>query len=126
MAAVSKEAKAHKSNSDKESYRWYREHGICPRCKKRFNKPGRVHCEVCLADMVRSKDERDPGGENRKVYDQDRRARLKAKGLCPVCGKRKPAEGRVECAICRQSKWDSQKKYRIHQRTLEEGENARP
>jgi predicted amidophosphoribosyltransferase len=124
MAAVSRKAKANKSKSDKESYRWYREHGICPRCKKRFNKPGRVHCEVCLAKMVRSKNKRDPGGENRKVYDQDRRARLKAKGLCPVCGKRKPAEGRIECAICRQNKWDSQRKFYIHKRTLEEGEHA--
>ena len=125
MTAVSREAKANKSKYDHESREWYKDHGICPRCKKRFNKPGRVHCEVCLAEMVRSKNRRDPGGENRKVYDQDRRARLKAKGLCPVCGKRKPAEGRVECAICRQNKWDSQKKYRIHQRTLEDGENAR-
>lgn len=30
-------------------YRWYADHGICPRCRVNPVAPGRRHCEACLA-----------------------------------------------------------------------------
>ena len=121
MGAVSKRAKANKRKADHERDEWYKSQGICPRCTVRWCKPGYVHCEICLKQMRAAKDRRDPTGDGKRAYDHERRAKLMAKGLCPVCGKYKPIEGRTECAVCRQRKRDSQLKYRMHQKTVKEG-----
>lgn len=118
MGTASKKAKAIRAKYDHESYEWYKSHGICPRCKKQYNKPGRVHCEACLAELLRKKWKRDPTGEIKRQRDKERRQEAQEKGLCTVCKKRKPPDGRLECEVCRQRKRDSQKKIRIHQRIL--------
>ena len=125
MGAVSKRAIAYKKKADHERDEWYKSQGICPRCAQRWCKPGYVHCETCLAQMRAAKKRRDPTGVDKKAYDRGRRETLIAQGLCPVCGKRKPAEGRIECPVCRQRKQDSQWKFRIKQRIEREAQKAR-
>ena len=114
MPAVSKQAKANVKKREHELDEWYKSHGLCPRCHgKHYCKPGYVHCEECLAKIRETKHRRDPTGEIEKQNNLNRRQRLIEQGLCPVCGKRKPVEGRVECARCRQNKNDSQRKFRL-------------
>ena len=37
-----------------ENYKYYKEHGICPQCGIREHAPGRVRCEICLAQNAES------------------------------------------------------------------------
>ena len=121
MGAVSECAKANKRQADHDRDEWYKSRGICPRCTRNYCKPGYVHCEECLKAMRDAKRRRDPTGEHEKAYNRERRQQLIAKGLCPVCGKRKHAPGIQKCATCRQNAWDSIKKLRMHQKTVKGG-----
>ena len=116
MGAVSERAKANKRKADRDRDKWYKSHGICPRCAKRYCKPGYTHCEECLAQMLAAKRQRDPTGEKERAYDKERYKRLKEQGICTVCGKRPAADGIQKCAICRQNALDSKRKLRINQR----------
>lgn len=122
MGAVSKMAKENKRKSDRESYRWYAAAGICPRCHS-WCKPGRVHCEKCLAEMIAKSKERDPTGEIKRKQDRERARKRVEAGLCPKCGKKKPDNGVQLCDACRQAARDSKIKMKIkrHTKLIEQG-----
>lgn len=100
MPAKSPEALEHARQYHKDRYEWYKEHGICTRCLTRWCAPGKIYCEQCIRDVRIIADKHDPGRVQRRQYNRDRRARLKAEGLCIECGKRKPPSGHVRCNVC--------------------------
>lgn len=125
MPAKSAEAKARQIETDKERYRWYREHGICPRCGQRYADPGVVYCGPCRKRIAILTDRNDPGRINRNAYNQQRRAKLKSDGICTDCGKAPAEEGHVRCAHCEQKARESRKRYGIIQKIEREAREAR-
>jgi len=117
MSAVSKAAREHQYKTAMERYFWYKDAGICPRCL-RYSEPGKVYCKACYEKNRRKAAERDPTGEAKAKYMRERRARLKAEGICTDCGKRPAMEGKTRCMKCMERAQDSRIKYNIHQRTL--------
>lgn len=93
---------------DKESYRWYKAHNICPNCCKENAKPGRVFCESCLEkDRVRQAKHRQKNGgltDREKTVKKSAYTRLmerrKAENLCVRCGSPKEDNGRQYCNSC--------------------------
>lgn len=120
MGAVTKEAKERHKQMHEELRQWYKEHGICPRCKA-WSEPGRVYCKNCMKKIIARQRKRDPTGEQHRAYSKERRARLKAAGMCTYCGKKPAVEGQVLCPSCKAKNKESQIKYKIHQRTVKEG-----
>jgi len=117
MGAVSKKARRNQYRSAMERYYWYKAAGICPRCLK-YSVPGMVYCADCYEKNRRHATEKDPDHAKKNAYAKERRAKLKAEGLCVDCGKRKAMDGRIRCAKCHATAQDSRIKYKIHQRTL--------
>jgi len=93
-----------------------REEGICTECGKTWAEPGKSMCKACL-EALRERERRNDPDHARKYAL--RKARIDA-GLCIDCG-RKTVEGRTRCERCREMRRDSERKYRIHQRTLKKG-----
>lgn len=124
MAAVSKEAKERHERLHNELRQWYKEHGLCPRCKEP-SEPGRVYCKSCMAVIRARQDMRDPGHEKRNAYSRERRAKLKAAGMCTYCGKNKAVDGQVLCPKCKKKNAESQLLYNIRRRMKREAENER-
>lgn len=122
MPAKSEAAKRHNDELHHESYLWYKEGGICPRCKKAWAAPGRVYCEICTRKNKCSKEKHDPGGVKRKAYNANRKARLKAQGICIDCGKRPVVEGKGKCAACQARQNEVNRIYRMRQRIAREAE----
>lgn len=83
-----------------ERRKWYIDNGICPRCGHRELQEGYKMCLECrTADNERRRERYKP------VYGQSERHKAlrekrKAQGLCPICGKRKPSDGKVNCNVC--------------------------
>lgn len=67
------------------------EEGRCQRCGKPKDTVYRdnVYCKACMKRVC--------DATMSRYYDR------KARGLCPVCGKRKPAKNKVLCRKCVQS-----------------------
>lgn len=124
MAAVSEAAKAHKDALHRERYAWYKEHGICPRCRN-WAEPGKVYCKSCYKRMRAARERRDPTREKGKAYNRERRARLKAAGLCTCCGKSPTRDGQVLCEACKVKNRESQIKYNILQKIRREADSKR-
>ena len=117
MAAISERAKANGRKRNKENYRWYKEAGICPRCKVEWAAPGRVFCEACL--KIKTIETMRFGGEYNARKCKERRERLKEKGLCVRCAK--PAvEGRVLCETCARRNAETQQAIRVRNRIARE------
>ena len=113
MAAVSDYARTKERLRNRENYRWYKEHGICPKCKKEYAAPGRVFCEKCL--KIKAADAMKYGSEYNAMKCKERRERLKAKGLCVSCGK--PAvEGKVLCVNCARRNAEAQQVRKMKKR----------
>lgn len=125
MSAVSEEAKAYNRELGLENYRWYREHGICPYCKKAYAEPGRTYCRYCMARKQTQNERNDPGRVKRNAYNRERRKALIEKGLCTSCGKRKPIPGHRKCPTCHARDVESKQKYKIIQRIKREADKAR-
>lgn len=124
MAAVSKEAKEYNNRLHRERHAWYKEHGICPRCQN-WAEPGKLYCRRCYKRIRAVQDKRDPTHELRNAYQKERRARLKAAGLCTRCGKRATHDGQVLCEHCKVKNKESQIKYNIRKKLKQEAENRR-
>ena len=124
MGAVSQAAKDRQAKARKELITMYKDHGICPRCK-RWAEPGRVYCKPCINLIMARRRKNDPDNEKGKTYNRERRERLKAAGMCVCCGKRKVVEGQVLCPVCKAKNRESQQKYKIIQRIKREAEKAR-
>ena len=124
MAAVSKEAKENNNRLHRERNAWYKEHGICPRCQN-WAEPGKLYCRRCYKRIKAVQDKRDPTHELRNAYNRERRARLKAAGLCTCCGKRATHDGQVLCEHCKVKNKESQIKYNIRKKLKREAEKRR-
>ena len=125
MAAKSAEAIERGNAAHREIYHWYKSHGICPRCKKAIQDPGRVYCGPCYRRLRNQMERRDPGAVNRKAYQKARRERLIAAGLCIDCGKEKATGGTLRCGKCLEKARESNHKYRIIQKIERTAREAR-
>lgn len=70
----------------------------CQRCGKQdaFTLAGRSWCATCLEHRK----EKGYRGKNQAEYHRSLRADRRAQGLCPECGKRRPADGKMLCKQC--------------------------
>lgn len=93
-----------------ENYKYYKDHGICPQCGVREHAPGRVRCEICLAQNAESKQrQRDTENSERRearlssmnTYQKKIRRERKASGKCIWCGKPLSAYSTCFCPDCR-------------------------
>ena len=97
------ESKEQARKRSKETYDWYKEHGICAKCGQHDAVPGRVCCELCLVnEAIASAKYR----ANTPEKDEDRRVKMRARhnerrqehkdaGICVLCNK--PATHGVYC-----------------------------
>lgn len=108
-----------------EIYYWYKSKGICPRCGTRYAEPGFAICKQCKQHMAVLEERRDPGRAKRKAYNMERRARLKAEGICVDCGTARAVEGRTRCGKCEEKMRESRQRYSILKRMDMEAEEAR-
>lgn len=125
MPAKSEAAKRHNDELHRESYLWYKDGGICPRCKKAWAAPGKVYCETCTRKRKYSMDKRDPGRTKRRAYDAERKAKLIELGICVDCAKRPAVAGRRKCAQCQAKQNESNKAYRVRQKIIRETDRTR-
>ena len=107
-----------KSRTCKERYRWYKDHGICTTCGRKWVEPGHVRCKECEKQINRYHEKRRGERNARKAAMRQERI---AKGLCTECGKREATPGMRMCPRCREMRNDSTRKYKIHQRMRKEG-----
>lgn len=93
-----------------ENYKYYKEHGICPQCGVREHAPGRVRCEICLAQNAESKQrQRDAENEEQrserlsamKIRHRKMRGRRKDSGKCIWCGNPLSEYSTCFCLDCR-------------------------
>lgn len=84
------------SKKSRESYHWYKAHGICVDCKQEEAAPGKVRCLNCLsirAEQIRKREseltEEELAEKNRIKREKSQKLRdyRKANGLCDICGK---------------------------------------
>ena len=125
MARKSEQSIAKNNQLHIENYYWYKSHGICPHCGKRYSEPGRVLCEICKKRDVILRERNDPGGARRKAYNVERRAALKASGMCTDCAIAKAVEGKTRCAKCEEKMKDSRRKWEILRKIEREAQKAR-
>lgn len=116
MAAVSEETRARKRQADREAYQWYKSHGICPKCKREWSRPGRVFCEACAKVKQKSTQKYCTAASCKA-----RRERLKAQGLCVNCT-RQAVPGRVLCAECARKNSEAQQVRKMRRRLAREAE----
>ena len=117
MAAVSEYARKRERERNREIYAWYKEHGICPRCKRTWAAPGRVCCEECLKE--KRIETMKFGGEYNARKCKERRERLKAQGLCVRCAK-KAEPGKVLCTKCARKNLEAQQVRLMRRRIARE------
>lgn len=83
-----------------DGYEYLKRHHRCVRCEARDarTESGKVLCERCNA---RQRDRQTPEAvEANRRCARERRARLKAAGLCVRCGARPARSERVSCEEC--------------------------
>ena len=106
----------------KERYDWYKAHGICTTCGRRYAEPGHVRCKECETQIAICHAK---SREHRKELAKKRRQERIAAGICTECGRRKATEGMRMCPICRARRNDSTRKYKIGKKIEREAEKAR-
>lgn len=93
-----------------KNYKYYKEHGICPQCGIREHAPGRVRCEICLAQNAESKQkkiesenlqQRQARLSNVNIYRRKMRSNRKDNGKCIWCGKPLSMYSTCFCPDCR-------------------------
>ena len=93
-----------------KNYKYYKEHGICPQCGVRERAPGRVRCEICLAQNAESSarkrlnendNEYDTRMKKMRYYNRSTRSERKENGKCIWCGKPLSAYSSCFCPDCR-------------------------
>ena len=94
---------------DKETYQWYKEHGICTSCRKEDAVPGQTRCWRCRAnrrdaDRIRYHQRKAEGIRKFNPANIEamkrRREERHAQGLCVECGKH-PAVSNARYSRCR-------------------------
>lgn len=109
---------------DRESYAYYKAHGICVKCRREDAVKGKVLCRACAerhsayskqryaALSEEEKNEyRRKSVENRKLLV----ARLKEHGICVQCGKSKARRGFVTCKACAEKMREYKKRMKAKQ-----------
>ena len=97
---------------------FYQSLGICPSCKKNRIMGDEKLCPECRAyheeatERYRARIGREAWNAMMRVEKNARYARLKASGLCPICGKRKPIVGAVLCRICADKRAATKRRWR--------------
>lgn len=114
MSAVSEWARTNQRQRNRESYKWYKDRGICPQCKKMYCRPGKVYCDECGKKRRKATAARD-----NSAYCKERREKLKAQGLCVSCGKL-AVKGRVLCAACARRNAEAQQVRKMKKRLARE------
>ena len=93
-----------------ENYKYYKDHGICPQCGVREHAPGRVRCEICLAQNAGSSarkrlnendSEYDIRIKKMRYYKRYTRSERKENRKCIWCGKPMSAYSSCFCPDCR-------------------------
>ena len=93
-----------------KNYKYYKDHGICPQCGVREHAPGRVRCEICLAQNAESKrrqyeqetqEQRASRLSSANTYRKKMRSNRKKSGKCIWCGKPLSAYSTCFCPDCR-------------------------
>lgn len=87
--------------------------GLCPRCGKNRLFGNEKECPECTAMMyeINQRSIKKRGIISSEYYRKDI-TRLKDKGLCRSCRKRKVADGRTYCPICLAKRRERSKEYR--------------
>lgn len=93
----------------RENREFFKQMGLCPRCGKNRLFGDEKNCPECLAKMceINSKSRQkniDKTSSYSKDYYKKDIEKLKEKGLCRGCRKRKSAEGKTYCKICLEKK----------------------
>lgn len=88
-----------------EQYRFYVDHGMCPRCRKRKALPNRISCADCLYKMNEAQIQRYRAMTEEDKKQRNERLRIryqerKSAGICVECGKKPAKKGRVRCFEC--------------------------
>ena len=125
MAATSEAAKQRQRALNKGLYFWYRDHGICPDCRKAYAEGGKVLCRKCAKHRLAVRYHNDPGGEKHKQYSRERRERLKAEGICIDCGRAPARDGGVRCVTCNKKRNESIQAYKLRKRIRNEAKKER-
>lgn len=94
-----------KSEQAKEMREQMKNEGYCIRCYKRKAVKGKFHCVECAAYFKKYYEKNQA---RKMIYQQQRREKLKAAGLCTACGKN-PQGKILLCEEC-QAKAIAQKK----------------
>lgn len=97
-----------------------KEHGLCSRCGRETALPGLTICLACKEKKIHSYKAM-PLADTRKRENaasmKQRYDRLKAQGICVICGKRKVDDGLVRCHDCRlQANLNSRQAYKKRER----------
>lgn len=93
-----------------DEYHWYKQHGICPKCRVNNAFYNRVFCAECLEKQInanikyKTPEKRKQYNQTQRLHKKAQREERKASGLCTRCGKRKAQKGLlcVECWAHRQ------------------------
>lgn len=113
------------SARQKQTYEWYKAHGICVKCKKREAARGHVLCPDCMEKQREryrkqmssmTEEERREWNSQKREYTHTRRANLRKEHLCLNCGK--PAkDGDLYCYECglriRRKNKEAMRNYRM-------------
>ena len=93
-----------------KNYKYYKDHGICPQCGAREHAPGRVRCEICLAQNAESVARRRSNEDSNeyvtrknkmRYYNRSIRSERKENGKCIWCGKHLSTYSSCFCPDCR-------------------------
>lgn len=89
----------------KETYHWYKQHGICVMCHRANAMENRTTCAECREKIKiknRKYHEKHLGKRNEELNQKKRiaYAERRASGICVECGKNPAKEGRVRCGHC--------------------------
>lgn len=104
------QSREYKRCYNRERAAFLKEHGMCAWCGKEKALEDRRLCWDCAeksaeysAKRLRrmTPDEKRVRNAKRNEQARDRRQKLRAAGLCTSCGKRKPAEDKAQCKLCR-------------------------
>lgn len=104
--AMCVECCALRAKQNRDRRKWYADAGICPRCGKYSLFGDEKTCPECRAKNTEARRKWVENCDKEKLYERNkisykkRYETLKANGICPMCGKRKPEKGFVTCGIC--------------------------
>lgn len=100
----------------RDSYAWYKSHGICVECHSERAEPNKARCFECLEKgRLRVEKHRKQNPElavRAREAAKARYDRLKAAGICTVCGQKSAYKGHGTCYWCMLKKARLQRGYR--------------